>query len=227
LKYECKESRNCVVDVARRNQCQACRFRKCLAVSMNPHVNTPFECSKIDDCSANRVQPSQNAQHRYVHLRTDYMEEPLNAISPLIGALARKYRNTCGPATSNTGMVNFDELQSPILLQHSTKLFEAGDRGPLFMVIHGEKDISIPDMDGSKSLTLKMAEKEWHNDEHAYSSFPPCSLDAVSSDGHLDLGVPQQYGAQIADQVCFQLVLQTEAAIIIAVWERALTRRGH
>uniref|UniRef100_A0A0M3HVC9 Nuclear receptor domain-containing protein n=1 Tax=Ascaris lumbricoides TaxID=6252 RepID=A0A0M3HVC9_ASCLU len=38
LKYECKESRNCVVDVARRNQCQACRFRKCLAVSMNPHA---------------------------------------------------------------------------------------------------------------------------------------------------------------------------------------------
>uniref|UniRef100_A0A0N5AH30 Nuclear receptor domain-containing protein n=1 Tax=Syphacia muris TaxID=451379 RepID=A0A0N5AH30_9BILA len=37
LKYECKESRHCVVDVARRNQCQACRFRKCIAVSMNPN----------------------------------------------------------------------------------------------------------------------------------------------------------------------------------------------
>ncbi|VDD93313.1 unnamed protein product [Enterobius vermicularis] len=37
LKYECKESHCCIVDVARRNQCQACRFRKCLDVSMNPN----------------------------------------------------------------------------------------------------------------------------------------------------------------------------------------------
>ncbi|XP_071948157.1 nuclear receptor subfamily 2 group E member 1-like [Antedon mediterranea] len=35
LGYVCKESSNCVVDVARRNQCQACRFKKCLDVNMN------------------------------------------------------------------------------------------------------------------------------------------------------------------------------------------------
>ncbi|XP_013412830.1 nuclear receptor subfamily 2 group E member 1 isoform X2 [Lingula anatina] len=35
LEYVCKENGNCVVDVARRNQCQACRFRKCLEVKMN------------------------------------------------------------------------------------------------------------------------------------------------------------------------------------------------
>ena len=35
LNYVCKENGNCVVDVARRNQCQACRFKKCLEVSMN------------------------------------------------------------------------------------------------------------------------------------------------------------------------------------------------
>ncbi|MFH4974000.1 hypothetical protein AB6A40_000709 [Gnathostoma spinigerum] len=38
LKYQCKENGICVIDVARRNQCQACRFRKCLAVAMNPHA---------------------------------------------------------------------------------------------------------------------------------------------------------------------------------------------
>ena len=35
LEYVCKENGNCVVDVARRNQCQSCRFKKCLNVKMN------------------------------------------------------------------------------------------------------------------------------------------------------------------------------------------------
>ncbi|KAF0291735.1 Retinoic acid receptor RXR-alpha-A [Amphibalanus amphitrite] len=34
LEYICKENGRCVVDVARRNQCQACRFTKCLQVNM-------------------------------------------------------------------------------------------------------------------------------------------------------------------------------------------------
>ncbi|XP_076090891.1 nuclear receptor subfamily 2 group E member 1-like [Mytilus galloprovincialis] len=35
LDYVCKENGQCIVDVARRNQCQACRFKKCLEVKMN------------------------------------------------------------------------------------------------------------------------------------------------------------------------------------------------
>ncbi|XP_050315179.1 nuclear receptor subfamily 2 group E member 1-like [Anthonomus grandis grandis] len=34
LEYVCKESGRCIVDVTRRNQCQACRFKKCLQVNM-------------------------------------------------------------------------------------------------------------------------------------------------------------------------------------------------
>ncbi|XP_061729883.1 uncharacterized protein LOC133534674 [Cydia pomonella] len=34
LDYVCKESGRCIVDVTRRNQCQACRFSKCLRVNM-------------------------------------------------------------------------------------------------------------------------------------------------------------------------------------------------
>lgn len=34
LEYVCKENGRCIVDVARRNQCQACRFKKCLEVNM-------------------------------------------------------------------------------------------------------------------------------------------------------------------------------------------------
>ncbi|CAH1369031.1 photoreceptor-specific nuclear receptor-like isoform X2 [Tenebrio molitor] len=34
LEYVCKENGRCIVDVTRRNQCQACRFKKCLQVNM-------------------------------------------------------------------------------------------------------------------------------------------------------------------------------------------------
>ena len=34
LDYVCKESGKCIVDVTRRNQCQSCRFKKCLEVKM-------------------------------------------------------------------------------------------------------------------------------------------------------------------------------------------------
>ncbi|CAI4228204.1 unnamed protein product [Auanema sp. JU1783] len=38
LTYSCKESNDCVVDVVRRNQCQSCRFRKCIQANMNRHA---------------------------------------------------------------------------------------------------------------------------------------------------------------------------------------------
>lgn len=33
--YSCKGNGNCIVDKKRRNQCQACRYKKCLEVKMN------------------------------------------------------------------------------------------------------------------------------------------------------------------------------------------------
>ena len=35
LVYQCKEHGNCPVDLARRNQCQSCRLKKCFNVGMN------------------------------------------------------------------------------------------------------------------------------------------------------------------------------------------------
>lgn len=34
LEYVCKEGGKCIVDVSRRNQCQACRFAKCIQMNM-------------------------------------------------------------------------------------------------------------------------------------------------------------------------------------------------
>ena len=35
MMYSCKGNQNCTVDKKRRNQCQACRFKKCIEVKMN------------------------------------------------------------------------------------------------------------------------------------------------------------------------------------------------
>ena len=42
LDYVCKENGNCVVDVTRRNQCQSCRFKKCLQVNMKKEGKAIF-----------------------------------------------------------------------------------------------------------------------------------------------------------------------------------------
>jgi hypothetical protein len=39
MEYVCKEANNCIIDVSRRNQCQACRLKKCLQVKMNRDGN--------------------------------------------------------------------------------------------------------------------------------------------------------------------------------------------
>ncbi len=36
IEYKCKGDSACQVDVNRRNQCQACRFERCLTVKMKP-----------------------------------------------------------------------------------------------------------------------------------------------------------------------------------------------
>lgn len=49
LEYVCKENGDCVVDVSRRNQCQACRFKKCLQVNMKREGNICLVSSGFGD----------------------------------------------------------------------------------------------------------------------------------------------------------------------------------
>ncbi|KAJ8737569.1 hypothetical protein PYW08_000164 [Mythimna loreyi] len=62
LDYVCKENGRCVVDVTRRNQCQACRFSKCLRVNM-----------KKDAVQHERApRPSVAAQHHLALQKLGY-----------------------------------------------------------------------------------------------------------------------------------------------------------
>lgn len=47
MEYVCKENNKCIIDVSRRNQCQACRLKKCLEVKMNRDGNCLFEFSIV------------------------------------------------------------------------------------------------------------------------------------------------------------------------------------
>ncbi|XP_021710192.1 nuclear receptor subfamily 2 group E member 1 isoform X1 [Aedes aegypti] len=60
LEYVCKEGGKCVVDVSRRNQCQACRFAKCLQANMRreavQHERAPRNCAPL--AAMNGINPS-------------------------------------------------------------------------------------------------------------------------------------------------------------------------
>ncbi|KPI96133.1 Nuclear receptor subfamily 2 group C member 2 [Papilio xuthus] len=68
LDYVCKEGGRCIVDVSRRNQCQACRFSKCLRVNMKkeavqherarrPFVQQQYSLQKSYDFTRQAIFP--------------------------------------------------------------------------------------------------------------------------------------------------------------------------
>ncbi|CAD6190797.1 unnamed protein product [Caenorhabditis auriculariae] len=108
LKYTCKEGGHCIVDVVRRNQCQACRFRKCLAVSMNRHAvqhervtteNTPPDEPKMASSSASSTEPrdySISKQFPNIHRKNEQGSFSISRLvasgqgpTPLLSSLLR------------------------------------------------------------------------------------------------------------------------------------------
>uniref|UniRef100_A0A914UWW4 Nuclear receptor domain-containing protein n=1 Tax=Plectus sambesii TaxID=2011161 RepID=A0A914UWW4_9BILA len=73
LEYQCKEGGNCVVDVARRNQCQACRFSKCIQVAMNrdetktakPLVGCHFSIERLTALSPRAESPASGGANSH------------------------------------------------------------------------------------------------------------------------------------------------------------------
>ncbi|XP_023245725.1 nuclear receptor subfamily 2 group E member 1-like [Copidosoma floridanum] len=71
LDYVCKEAGQCVVDVSRRNQCQACRFTKCLQVNMKrdavQHERAPRNTSAAMAAMAATRKVQHHHQHHHHH----------------------------------------------------------------------------------------------------------------------------------------------------------------
>lgn len=64
LEYTCKEGGKCVVDVSRRNQCQACRFAKCLAANMRPEGKFSHHQNTIETCPSSTKNSSFLKQNK-------------------------------------------------------------------------------------------------------------------------------------------------------------------
>jgi len=64
MEYVCKENNQCIIDVSRRNQCQACRLKKCLEVKMNKdavqHQRPPRSNQLKRDTSSSLISPLNN-----------------------------------------------------------------------------------------------------------------------------------------------------------------------
>uniref|UniRef100_T1IVP1 Uncharacterized protein n=1 Tax=Strigamia maritima TaxID=126957 RepID=T1IVP1_STRMM len=60
LTYICKENANCLVDVTRRNQCQSCRFKKCLEASMK-REGSDSKSQRYFDSEIPRQNESKNS----------------------------------------------------------------------------------------------------------------------------------------------------------------------
>ncbi|XP_034947804.1 nuclear receptor subfamily 2 group F member 6-like [Chelonus insularis] len=80
LDYVCKENGQCIVDVSRRNQCQACRFAKCLEVNMKrdavQHERAPRTISSLV-AAARRVPSAIYPGTSHVYHTTSSPYHPL------------------------------------------------------------------------------------------------------------------------------------------------------
>ncbi|KAG1672188.1 Nuclear receptor subfamily 2 group E member 1 [Nymphon striatum] len=95
LQYVCKENGQCIVDVARRNQCQACRFAKCIQVNMKreavQHERAPRSMDRKRICASNiedygQKQTNKEHQHRMSSV-------PISAAVSVAGAFATSSTN--------------------------------------------------------------------------------------------------------------------------------------
>ncbi|CAH1395386.1 unnamed protein product [Nezara viridula] len=93
LDYVCKENGRCVVDVPRRNQCQACRFRKCLQVKMKKdavqHERSPRSSTSAVSSGSGQIGYQLPLYPQYLPPPTTYFPPPPIPIG--LGSYLRSY----------------------------------------------------------------------------------------------------------------------------------------
>ncbi|XP_037691305.1 photoreceptor-specific nuclear receptor [Choloepus didactylus] len=152
LTYRCQVGTGmCPVDKAHRNQCQACRLKKCLQAGMN------------QDAVQNERQPRSTAQVRLDSLRTDTesQPEPLGA-TPL----------PSGPSSKDSMPVSAARALGP------GALTLPGYHHFVTSLIMAETCAKLEPGDADENIDVTSNDPEFPSTPHSSSSFP-CGLDSI------------------------------------------------
>ncbi|XP_071941193.1 thyroid hormone receptor beta-A-like [Antedon mediterranea] len=130
LTYYCKRGENCVIDKSTRNQCQQCRYKKCLRTGMAPDLVLNEHQRK-----AKRRLIQNNRERRH---KEDILREPV--VSPnrltsqeidLINAISQSHRETCQLASRFKHFnISKDDLPNNGLSMFNTELSNLPDTRP-------------------------------------------------------------------------------------------------
>ncbi|CAF0805770.1 unnamed protein product [Rotaria sp. Silwood1] len=102
IEYKCKGDSTCQVDVNRRNQCQACRFQRCLAVNMKPNA---VQNERVPRHGVKRVIPNSSLPRIqcWTPPAVGYVAESLQVTMPY-GFRNLPMNNTSSPIWSTSQM---------------------------------------------------------------------------------------------------------------------------
>ncbi|XP_061382419.1 nuclear receptor subfamily 2 group C member 1-B-like [Danaus plexippus] len=144
LDYICKENGSCIVDVSRRNQCQACRFSKCLRVNM-----------KKDAVQNERAPRTLGNQHQLALQKLSYLSRQsafipnhspvaLSTFSPYTYPIQDRVQN---PYLANSSFQNYSNQSSmPMDVPSLNPLFNnpSGINPFKFPLFPGPMQYSLP-----------------------------------------------------------------------------------
>ncbi|XP_041037625.1 nuclear receptor subfamily 2 group F member 1-A-like isoform X5 [Carcharodon carcharias] len=117
LSYSCRGSRNCPIDQHHRNECQHCRFQKCLKVGMRREVSSLFTAPVM----RGRLSHTQSNPGQYSLSNGDGFTNP-SYLSSFISLLLRaepysmsRYGSPCMQPSSVMGVESICELAARLL----------------------------------------------------------------------------------------------------------------
>ncbi|XP_072032988.1 thyroid hormone receptor beta-A-like [Amphiura filiformis] len=182
LSYYCKWNEECIIDKTTRNQCQQCRYKKCIIVGMAPDLvlNENQRKAKRRLIKENRDKRSREEMLRQTGLLltnrlTDGEEGLINAIVIAHRETSYLYRRRSSsssgdeggePETKKQRSCTKEELESltwqnlaGIMTPSIVKVVEFAKRVPGFIELHGEDQVLLLKSCCMEIMCLRIAQK--------------------------------------------------------------------
>lgn len=236
LSYYCKWNEECIIDKTTRNQCQQCRYKKCLTVGMAPDLvlNESQRKAKRALIQENREKRGREEMLRQTGLiannqLTDHEEALIRAILVAHKQTSHMYRRESSSGEESEPDSKKQKLEdekplSEIMTPSIVKVVEFAKRIPGFTGLHHDDQILLLKMCCMEIMCLRVAQK-----------FDPDSQKLILSNGlrvgksDMDHGVLSELIEPIFDFAVSMSRLQlteTEMALLAAVLLIAGDRPG-